>query len=371
MSDVPIGAFLSGGMDSSFVVSAMTMQSGRPIKTYSVGFENEHDFNELQYSRKVSQWLKSDHREMMVNAQMLNDLIPRLVKYQDDPVIDPAVLPSFLVSLFARQEVKVVLTGEGADELFGGYHRYSFDRFHSHIQAIPNWVKGVVPYLTGYMRDPYHQAWQALNKEDLVNRHLAWSRLCLEKTLRGLAGDKLIYEMERSNIEETMEKIFEEAVPYKFDNLNLMLYMDLKTWLPDDLLNKVDRTSMAASLEARVPYLDHRLVEFAYSLPSSVKLRGGIGKYILKRAAVKYIPRSIINRRKKGFAVPLGPWFKKELKPLLLDILGSDSFRNRGYFNQARVNEVVADHMKGRQDHHLLLYGLLLVELWHRQFVDG
>ncbi len=370
MADVPVGAFLSGGMDSSLVVSAMTRQANRRIKTYSVGFENEHDFNELKYSQKVALWLKSEHRELMVNAKMLNDLIPRLVKYQDDPVIDPAVLPSFLVSMFAKQEVKVVLTGEGADELFGGYHRYSFDRFHSRIKAIPDWIKGMVPFVTGYLHDPYHQAWQALNKEDLVKRHLAWSRLCLEETLQGLAGDKLLYEMENSKVEETLERIFEEAAPYKFDNLNLMLYMDLKTWLPDDLLNKVDRTSMAASLEARVPYLDHRLVEFAYSLPASVKLRGGIGKYILKRAAIKYIPREIINRRKKGFAVPLGPWFKKELKPLLMDILGSESFKKRGYFNQDKVNEVIHDHMTGKQDHHLLLYGLLLVELWHRQFVD-
>jgi len=370
MADVPVGAFLSGGMDSSLVVAAMTQQAKRRIKTYSVGFENEHDFNELKYSQKVSLWLKSEHRELMVNAQMLNDLIPKLVKYQDDPVIDPAVLPSFLVSLFARQEVKVVLTGEGADELFGGYHRYSFDRFHSSIQSVPDWVKDMVPFVTKYLRDPYHQAWKALNTKDLVKRHLAWSRLCLEETLQGLAGDKLLYEMEHSKVEETLETIFEKAAPYKFDHLNLMLYMDLKTWLPDDLLNKVDRTSMAASLEARVPYLDHRLVEFAYSLPSSVKLKGGVGKYILKRAAAKYIPKEIINRHKKGFAVPLGPWFKKELKPLLLDILGSDSFKKRGYFNQTRVNEIVQDHMTGRQDHHLLLYGLLLVELWHRKFVD-
>ncbi len=370
MADVPVGAFLSGGMDSSLVVAAMTHQTQRRIKTYSVGFENEHDFNELKYSQKIARFLNSDHRELMVNAQMLNDLIPRLVKYQDDPVIDPAVLPTFLVSLFARQEVKVVLTGEGADELFGGYHRYSYDRFFNHVQAMPTWARKIVPFLTGNLRDPYHQAWQALNKHDLVKRHLAWSRLCLEETLEELAGDKLLYEMENSKVEETLERIFAEAEHYKFDNLNLMLYLDLKTWLPDDLLNKVDRTSMAASLEARVPYLDHRLVEFAYSLPSSVKLKGGIGKYILKRAAAKYIPRDIINRRKKGFAVPLGPWFRKELKPLLLDILRSDSFKQRGYFKMDQVEAMVQEHMSGQQDHHLLLYGLLLVELWHREFID-
>jgi asparagine synthase (glutamine-hydrolysing) len=370
MADVPLGAFLSGGLDSSLVVASMTHQTHRPVKTYSVGFANERDFNELKYSRKVSRYLKSQHREIMVDARMLNDLIPKLVKYQDDPVIDPASLPTFVVSLFARQEVKVVLTGEGADELFGGYRRYAFDQLSGKARSLPGWLKNLVPFLTGGLKDPYHQAWQALQKEDLVKRHLAWSRLSLESTLKELAGEKLLYEMEHSKVEESIERIFESAEPYGFDNFNVMLYMDMKTWLPDDLLNKVDRMSMAASLEARVPYLDHRLVEFAFSLPSSMKLRGGVSKYILKRAAQKYLPKDIIYRQKKGFAVPLGPWFRKELKPLLVDTFHSEKFQKRGYFNLAKTEQLLQEHLSGRQDHHLLLYGLLLVELWHKRFVD-
>ncbi|HEY5037687.1 MAG TPA: asparagine synthase (glutamine-hydrolyzing), partial [bacterium] len=370
ISDVPIGAFLSGGLDSSLVVASMTHQTHKSVKTYSVGFANQHDFNELQHAQKVAKFLKSQHREIMVDARMLNDLIPKLVKYQDDPVIDPAVLPTFVVSLFARQEVKVVLTGEGADELFGGYRRYSYDRLSGRVSGLPSWLKKMVPFFTGRMKDPYKQAWQALNKEDLVKRHMSWSRLCLEETLEELAGEKLKYEMEHSKVEESLERIFESAEPYGFDNLNLMLYMDLKTWLPDDLLSKVDRMSMAASLEARVPYLDHRLVEFAFSLPSSMKLRGKTGKYLLKKAAEKYIPQDIINRPKQGFGVPLGPWFRKELKPLLMDTLHSRKFQKRGYFNVAKTEELLLEHMSGKKDHHLLLYGLLLVELWHRQYID-
>jgi len=369
MADVPVGAFLSGGLDSSFVVASMTHQTHQPVKTYSVGFANEHDFNELKFAQKVAKALKSQHREIMVDARMLQDLIPRLVRYQDDPVIDPAVLPTFVVSLFARQEVKVVLTGEGADELFGGYRRYSFDRLSGQARTLPDWLKRMVPFLADRMPDPYQQAWQALQKEDLVKRHMAWSRLCLEGTLASLAGEKLLYEMEHSKVEETLQGIFEGAEGHGFDNLNLMLYMDLKTWLPDDLLSKVDRMSMAASLEARVPYLDHRLVEFAFSLPSSMKIRGGTGKYILKKAAEKYLPASIIHRPKRGFAVPLGPWFRKELKPLLMDTLGSESFKKRGYFDPARTEELLQEHMDGRKDHHLLLYGLLLTELWYRKFI--
>ncbi len=370
MADVPLGAFLSGGVDSSLVVAAMTHQTRQPVKTYSVGFEKQENFNELKYSQKVSKFLKSQHREILVDAQMMNELIPKLVKYQDDPVIDPAVLPTFLVSMFARQEVKVVLTGEGADELFGGYRRYSFDRLSSNVRALPGWLKGLVPFLTGRMKDPYKQAWQALQKEDLVKRHVAWSRLCLESTLDELAGEKLKYEMEHSKVEETLEKIFGTAEPYGFDNLNLMLFMDLKTWLPDDLLNKVDRMSMAASLEARVPYLDHRLAEFAFTLPSEVKLKGGVGKYLLKKAANKYLPRDIIYRQKKGFAVPLGPWFRKELKPLLVDTFHSEKFQKRGYFDLAKTEVLLQEHLEGKKDHHLLLYGLLLVELWHKRFID-
>ncbi|MGH7738950.1 MAG: asparagine synthase (glutamine-hydrolyzing) [bacterium] len=371
MGDVPVGAFLSGGLDSSFVVASMTHQTGRRVRTYSVGFDNQKDFNELKHAQKVSVYLKSQHREIMVDARMLQDLIPRLVKYQDDPVLDPASLPTFVVSLFARQEVKVVLTGEGADEMFGGYRRYAFDQMSGKVRALPGWIQNkLLPALTGG-RSRAGQALDALRKEDVLKRHMTWSRLCREETLNGLAGEKLKYEMEHTNLDEIFDRLYEGAQPYGWDAVNLMLYLDLKTWLPDDLLNKVDRMSMAASLEARVPYLDHRLVEFAFSLPSSMKLKGGEGKYLLKRAAQKYLPKDIIYRKKQGFGVPLGPWFKKELKPLLMDTLTSDRFKRRRLFDLKATDRLVAEHMSGKQDHHLLLYGLLLVELWHQEFVDG
>jgi asparagine synthase (glutamine-hydrolysing) len=371
MSDVPVGAFLSGGLDSSLVVASMTHQTHQRVKTYSVGFANEDDFNELKHAQKVSVYLKSQHREIMVDARMLIDLIPRLVKFQDDPVIDPAVLPTFVVSLFARQEVKVVLTGEGADEMFGGYKRYAFDQLSGKFRVLPGWIKEkLLPLLAGKMGSRHQQALEALQKEDLLKRHMTWSRLCREATLEQLAGPKLKYEMEQTNLDEIFDKLYEAAQPYGFDALNLMLYLDLKTWLPDDLLSKVDRMSMAASLEARVPYLDHRLVEFAFSLPSSVKLKGGVGKYLLKRAAQKYLPKDIIYRKKQGFGVPLGPWFKKELKPLLMDTLSSERYKKRGIFDVKATNHLIQEHMSGKHDHHLLLYGVLLVELWHREYMD-
>ncbi len=368
MADVPVGAFLSGGLDSSLVVASMTHQTHQRVRTYSVGFDNQKDFNELKHAQKVSVYLKSQHREIMVDARMLLDLIPRLVKYQDDPVIDPAALPTFVVSLFARQEVKVVLTGEGADEMFGGYRRYAFDQMSSKVRALPGWIRNkILPAFKGRAG----QALDALQKDDLLKRHMAWSRLCRESTLADLAGEKLKYEMEHTNLDEIFERLYEGAQTYGFDSLNMMLYLDLKTWLPDDLLNKVDRMSMAASLEARVPYLDHRLVEFAFSLPSSMKLKGGEGKYLLKKAAQKYLPKAIVYRKKQGFGVPLGPWFKNELKPLLMDTLNSERFKKRGLFDLGATNRLIAEHMEGKQDHHLLLYGILLLELWHRRYIDG
>jgi asparagine synthase (glutamine-hydrolysing) len=368
MADVPVGAFLSGGLDSSLVVASMTHQTHQRVRTYSVGFDNQKDFNELKHAQKVSVYLKSQHREIMVDARMLLELIPRLVKYQDDPVIDPAALPTFVVSLFARQEVKAVLTGEGADEMFGGYRRYAFDQMSSKVRALPGWIRNkILPAFKGRAG----QALDALQKDDLLKRHMAWSRLCRESTLADLAGEKLKYEMEHTNLDEIFERLYEGAEAYGFDSLNLMLYLDLKTWLPDDLLNKVDRMSMAASLEARVPYLDHRLVEFAFSLPSSMKLKGGVGKYLLKKAAQKYLPKEIVYRKKQGFGVPLGPWFKNELKPLLMDTLNSERFKKRGLFDLGATNRLIAEHMEGKQDHHLLLYGILLIELWHRRYIDG
>ena len=193
----------------------------------------------------------------------------------------------------------------------GGYRRYSFDRLAGPVGKVPGWMRKMVPFLTKGMKDPYHQAWQALQKTDLVQRHLAWSRLSLESTLEELAGEKLLYEMEQSKVEESLERLFESAEPYGFDNFNLMLYLDMKTWLPDDLLNKVDRMSMAASLEARVPYLDHRLVEFAFGLPSGVKLRNGEGKFILKKTAKNTCPRKSSTGKRRVLPCPWGPGSEK------------------------------------------------------------
>lgn len=371
MADVPVGAFLSGGVDSSFVVASIAHQTHKSVRTYSVGFPHGKAFNELDHARKVAKIFKCQHREMVVDAQMLTDLLPRLAKYQDDPVVDPAVIPTFLVSLLARQEVKAVLTGEGADELFGGYRRYAYDRLSGPARLLPGWMRNkVIPFFMKKKSERHQQAWEALSESDALKRHLTWARLCPRETLQELAGEKLRYELENQESDEMLGKVFEEGRAFSPDPLTQMLYTDLKTWLPDDLLTKVDRMSMAASLEARVPYLDVRLVEFAMSLPPSMKIRHGRGKYVLKQAAQRYLPYDIVHRPKQGFAVPLGPWFRKELKDLLLDTLAEQNLKKRGLFDPAAANRLIVEHMSGREDHHLLLFGMLMIEWWYREYVD-
>lgn len=370
-ADVPVGAFLSGGVDSSFLVASVVHQTHKAIRTYSVGFPGPAgEFNETTYARKVAQLLHCPHRELTVEPGMLPDLLPRLSKFLDDPVVDPAVIPTFLVSLFARQEVKVVLSGEGADELFGGYRRYAFDRaLGGAARSMPHWFRDkLMPFFLRKRKERVRQAWEALSQDDLLKRHLTWARLSTDSTLRSLLGPKLEFEAETLHVEDCFEKVLEEARHRPGGELSRMLYLDLKTWLPDDLLTKVDRMSMAASLEARVPYLDPRVVEFAFQVPEKLKVRGKTGKYLLKEAARMYLPREIVDRPKQGFAVPLAPWYRNELKGVLLDTLSNDRVRARGLFSPQGVDRLIQEHLSGKEDHHLVLFGLMMIEWWYDEF---
>jgi asparagine synthase (glutamine-hydrolysing) len=372
MADVPVGAFLSGGVDSSFVTAAVVHQTHKAIRTYSVGFPGKTDeYNELAHARKVADLLHCPHLEMTVEPGMLPDLMPRLAKFMDDPVVDPAILPTFLVSLFARQEVKVVLSGEGADELFGGYRRYAFDQnLGGAARSMPGWFRDkVVPFFLRQRKERVRQAWEALSQEDLLKRHLTWARLSTDATLRSLLGPKLEFEMETLHVEDAFAKVLEEAKHRPGGELNRMLYLDLKTWLPDDLLTKVDRMSMAASLEARVPYLDPRVVEFAFQVPEDLKLKGKTGKYLLKEAARIYLPNDIVDRPKRGFAVPLAPWFRNELKGILLNTLSEERLKHRGLFDPKGVKNLINGHLSGQEDHHLILFGLMMIEWFYEEFL--
>jgi asparagine synthase (glutamine-hydrolysing) len=369
LADVPVGALLSGGIDSSMIVAAMTHQFHRSVRTYTVGFEGENEFNEVHYARKISKFFKTQHQELILQPSMLPELLPRLTKYLDDLIVDPASIPTFLVSLLARQEVKVLLSGEGADELFGGYRRYALDSLSHPVQKIPLSILNLAHRLLRHQsRFRSQQALEALQKSDWNKRHLAWVRLCPLDLLETIIGNTLKYELDQEFNPFTVWADKSQTVVQ--DTLHQSLFLDLKTWLPDDLLAKVDRMSMAASLEARVPYLDHRLVEFVFKLPANLKIRNFNQKYILKQAARKYLPASIIQRSKMGFGVPLAAWFRNELKPLLLDTLNEDTLKRRGWFDPEASQRLIQEHLKGHADHHLLIYGMLLLEWWQQHFLD-
>ncbi len=372
ISDVPLGAFLSGGIDSSIIVSLMSKFSKRPVKTYSVGFEAEDSFNELKYARLASQHFRTDHHELIMKSKDIEELLPKIVYHLDDPITDPAVIPTYLVSRLARKEVTVVLTGEGGDELFAGYRRYSLDRLAIYYSKLPSIIrKKMIPILVSrlFPKGRFLQGIEAINQPPNVRRHLNWVSKFSDETLEKLYTEQ----MEDSIRKEELERIFG---PYfepqeERDFLSRTLYCDIKTWLPDDLLVKVDRMSMATSLEARVPYLDHRMVELCISMPIHFKLRGFTSKYILRKAFSELIPKEILRRKKQGFTVPLALWFRKELKDFTQEILSQNSVAKRGYFNYNYIKHILKEHLEGKRDYSREIWSLLIFELWVQTFIKN
>ncbi len=368
IADVPLGAFLSGGIDSSLVVALMAQASSRPVKTFSIGFE-ESGFDELPYARNVARHFGTDHHEFVVRPDALG-ILDRVVWHFDEPFADSSAIPTWYVSEMARRHVTVVLSGDGGDELFGGYTRYvphprveSFDRLAS-----------------GFGRAVAAAAWRALphgarGKNFL--RHVARNRhgryvdsvtFYHQDERRALLSRALRAELGGWHAERYFSRPFR-----RFGQLTLeaqLMAFDFETYLPEDCLVKVDRMSMAHSIESRVPLLDHLVIEFAASLPASMKMPGGRLKHLLKQLAFSLVPREILDRPKQGFGVPIGHWFRGELRDAFGDILGAPRTRQRGYFDYGFVDRVLAEHLAGRRDHSSRLWMLLVFELWHRQYVD-
>ena len=368
MSDVPLGAFLSGGIDSSIVVALMAHASNRPVKTFSIGFE-ESGFDELPHARRVAQHLGTEHHELVVRPDALG-ILDRLVWHFDEPFADSSAIPTWYVSEMARRHVTVVLSGDGGDELFGGYTRYlphprvaSFDRLAPGIgravaaaawRALPHGARGK-NFLRHVARNPIGRYVDSVSFFRSDER-----QALLAPAVRAGLG---VWDAERY-----FSSAFARFAGLPF-NAQLMAF-DFETYLPEDCLVKVDRMSMAHSIESRVPLLDHLVIELAASLPASMKMPGGRLKHLLKELAFSLVPREILDRPKQGFGVPIGAWFRGELREAFGDILGSPLTRQRGYFDFTFVDRILADHLAGRRDHASQLWMLLVFELWHRQYVD-
>lgn len=373
VSDVPIGAFLSGGIDSSTVVGLMAAHSERPIRTYSIGFEGagaERYYNELPYARRVAQIFGTEHHEIVVRPDAAA-LLPRLVWHMDEPVADTAFITTYLVSKFARQDVTVILSGVGGDELFGGYRRYLGEHYYAYYGRLPGWMRRAGVSVGRRLPSDRHSA--LLNLSRLAKGFLATAELPFEARYRGYVEVFARHELSGllqadAQGPDPIAEAFSQAGGK--DALNRMLAVDAETQLPDDLLLLTDKMSMATSLECRVPLLDHELVEMAARMPQAVKIRGGRLKHAMKEAVSDLLPRDILEREKRGFGTPMGAWLKQELAPLVQELLSDDSLNARGLFDSAAVRALIAQHEAKRIDGTDRLLALLNLEIWSRIFLD-
>ncbi|MBW4028285.1 MAG: asparagine synthase (glutamine-hydrolyzing) [Acidobacteria bacterium] len=372
-SDVPFGAFLSGGLDSSVVVGLMANYVSHPVNTFSVGFERQGaEISETHYARIVADHFGTRHHEVIITSADFLSHAQSVAWHLDQPIADLACFANMMLAECASQNVKMVLTGEGGDELFGGYARYAGERFRSLTKFIPDWIGGSVvrasSLLPGLRRPKL--ALNALMESDEASRLLHWFPLFgTQEKLRLLSNDTL----QRISSLASAEKIVGQQLVDADTSVALhrMLYVDTKLWLPDDLLARGDKMSMAASLEARVPLLDHKLVEFAAALPPHLKIHNLTRKYLLKKVAADFLPSTIIQRKKMGFPIPISAWFRGDVKEFVSDLLSRDTVARRGLFNPDYVQTILKEHLRGTADRGAQLWGLVLVELWHRRFLDS
>jgi asparagine synthase (glutamine-hydrolysing) len=372
VSDVPFGAFLSGGVDSSTIVALMSECLNAPVKTFSVGFDGDGaSFSELPYARLVAERYGTDHHEIFVRAQDLVAQAEKIVWHLDQPIADPATLGNYMVAELARRHVKMVLTGEGGDELFAGYARHAGDRLSPLFDGMPRPVKSLAlacaSRLPGLHRPKL--ALYALCQPTEVSRLVNWFPLFNPEMKAALLTDGFKATLKGA----AAEHVFGDRLAQTdaTDPLSRMLYLDTTLWLPDDLLARGDKTSMAASLEARVPLLDHELVEFAATLPPQLKVRRLARKYLLKQVSRAWLPPQIIRRSKKGFPIPLSVWFRHEARPFVRDILSPSAVRRRGLFNPPYVQALIDRNERGEAECGFWLWALVNVELWYRQFIDS
>jgi asparagine synthase (glutamine-hydrolysing) len=371
VSDVPFGAFLSGGLDSSTVVALMTQVLDRPVKTFSVGFNGESQgFSELPYARQVASSCGTDHHELYINAQDFIEQVEKIVWHLDQPIADDACLANYMVAELAARQVKMVLTGEGGDELFAGYARYAGERLAPIFRTIPAPLKArALKWTKGFpgLRRP-KLALNALCQNEEPERFVEWFSLFDQTSKHQLLSADFQDSVSGANVRDVFAaQLSRTNWP---DAVSRMLYVDTKLWLADDLLARGDKMSMAASIEARVPLLDHKLVEFAARLPIGLKLKGFQRKYLLRKLSAKWLPSEIIRRKKKGFPIPISLWFRREARQFLHDHLSPESVRRRGLFDPGYTAKLLSEHDNGFADHGSRLWALLSVELWHQLFVE-
>lgn len=379
VADVPVGAFLSGGVDSSLIVALMQAQAASPVRTFSIGF-HEAQYNEAGHAKAVASHLRTDHTELYVTPEQARDVIPRLPQMFDEPFGDSSQIPTYLVAQLARSQVTVSLSGDGGDELFGGYNRYFWaERYWARMRGMPGWLRHMAA--AGVRMLPpaaWDAAWRFLPQRaqlaqpgDKLNKLAA-----LAQARNGREAYAWLIAQQRESRSLVLgagtpalagaHALWDQPGRGLADN---MMLADARGYLPDDILVKVDRATMAVSLEARAPFLDHRVAEFAFQLPAEQKIRGAAGKWLLRQVLYRYVPPALIDRPKMGFGVPIDAWLRGPLKEWANDLLAPARIMAEGYLDVARVQRAWQEHQSGRRNHQHFLWNILMFEAWLNETV--
>ena len=374
MSDVPLGAFLSGGIDSSLIVALMQSQSTRSIKTFTIGY-NEDDYSEAKYAKKIAKHLGTDHTELYVSAKLAMEVIPKLATIYDEPFSDSSQIPTYLVSELAKRHVKVALSGDGGDELFCGYNRYVMSqRFWNKLNLMPLSIRRILALIIESISP---QKWNNMSKflpglnqySNFGDKMHKGAKVLEAKTLNEM------YYMLCSHWQNPSEVVINSKEPItilnkfkkKFRNLNSqeqMMVTDFVTYLPDDILVKIDRAAMSLSLETRTPFLDHQLIEYVLKIPHSLKFKDGNGKWILKKILNQYVPKKFTARPKMGFAVPLDTWLRGPLRDWVENLINENRLKQEGYFNHSLIRKKWKEHLSGKKNWHSDLWDVLMFQAW-------
>lgn len=370
LSDVPLGVFLSGGIDSSAIAATMAELTPGNVKSFSIAFADS-SFDESGYARQVAKHLGTDHHELILEPHLLTDLVPKITALLDEPLADASIIPTYLLSQFARRSVKVALGGDGGDELFAGYPTLQAHRLAGYYDRLPGFLRSrLVPAAVNLLpvnRDNLSFDFRAKRfvlgtGRPLAERHGRWLGSFTSEAIADLLTPEVAAELRRLDAPDVAAAHL--AAQAARLPLNQVLYLDMKLYLENDILVKLDRASMMASLEARVPLLNVEFVEYANMLPINLKLRGFRSKFLFKRALRPLLPRAIIERPKKGFGIPIAKWFRGPLREQLLETLGEDRIRREGFFNSAAVQALIGDHLSGRRDNRKQLWTLFVFERW-------
>ncbi len=375
ISEVPLGAFLSGGVDSSIVVALMAQESSTAVKTFSIGFEEE-DFSELKYAKRVAEHVGAEYNEFIVRPNAL-DVLPTLVEHYGEPFADSSAIPTYYVAKETRRHVTVALNGDGGDESFAGYERYTAMRIAEAYSRVPSALRkvfieapvGLLP-TSELKRSRFRDAKRFLRAAGLprTERYFRWMSTFYGDAKQELYTADFARSVAGNNASALLGGWF--AAANGTGTLDATLLTDQMTYLPNDLLVKVDIASMANSLEARSPFLDHKLIEFAATLPESMKMRGFETKSLLKKVAARLVPREVVYRRKMGFGVPIGKWFRGDMKDFVRGVLLSEKSLNRGIVRPEILKRYVDEHIDGERDHSFQLWTLLMLEMWYQRFID-